>query len=176
MGHGRHLVWLYKAILEHTGLSLALLHGKWEDDLGRAVHDAGWEQALKFPQKVSHNARFKRIQFSILHRTNLTPAQFNFFFPNAHLQCPRGSRAASQRQQTSSICCGSAQVYPDISHLSTPSYKRSPHSQTSIHGKQAPWESLNDVSNKRWRTALRDWHFYSLNVPSQCIRGHRRLP
>lgn len=90
MGAGRHLAtWIYKSIRDLSNKPLLRLRTQWEDEFKRQLHDGEWETALEFPKKLSRKARFKNIQFYILHKAYQTPARLQRFYPDTTILCPR---------------------------------------------------------------------------------------
>ncbi|KAJ1160627.1 hypothetical protein NDU88_001123 [Pleurodeles waltl] len=89
---------------EHTCLPLPMLRHQWSEDLGRAWSDAEWATDVANPAPVSHNVRFRLVQYYILHQAYFNPAKINQFFNRMVASCLR----CLTRMWTSSTCSGPA--------------------------------------------------------------------
>lgn len=111
MGNGRHLIrWFAFSLRHHTETDLTRIRQHWEEARGREFTDREWAIIRGSPTYIPRNQRFRQIQFFVLHRAYLNPAQINRFFLCGDTACP----AATNLMLTYSTCSGTARHYPHI--------------------------------------------------------------
>ena len=90
LGTGKKLIhWFAGSLRVHASVTLRPLRARWETDRGQQYTEKEWTQILESPTKVPRNARFKLIQFYIIHRAYLTPEKINRYFHKTDATCPR---------------------------------------------------------------------------------------
>lgn len=80
---------LYKAIRGDMQQPLERLRSQWEEDLGKQIPEGEWDKILERTPKAFRNARFKLINYYVLHRAYLTPARIRQHFGAETAVCPR---------------------------------------------------------------------------------------
>ncbi|KAJ1204271.1 hypothetical protein NDU88_008052 [Pleurodeles waltl] len=68
---------------------LVSLKKTWEKDLNRDIPEEEWGRVLRNLLKATRNARFKLLNFYVLHQAYLTPARINKNFGKVTECCPR---------------------------------------------------------------------------------------
>lgn len=90
LGTGSHLTKLFAESLRiHTAPPLTSLRAHWDADLRQPVIDREWDSMLESPTRIPRNARFRLIQYYIIHEAYLMPELINKYFDRNDACCAR---------------------------------------------------------------------------------------
>lgn len=78
---------IYNIITSHGDNILDKIKAKWKDELGEAIPDGIWEEAVHWVNGTTSCARLSLIQFKVLHRMHFSKAKLTRIFTGMDENC-----------------------------------------------------------------------------------------